>query len=50
MHLEKSGRWDRTHELVERVMEAFDIDVQTAQQDVGRFLEELLARGLIEVV
>jgi hypothetical protein len=37
-------------ELVDQVVEAFDVDVPTAQQDVGRFLDELEARKLIEQV
>lgn len=35
-------------ELADRVVEAFDIDVQTARQDVSMFLDELVARGLLE--
>ena len=37
-------------ELVDRIVDKFDIDVRTARQDVRRFLEELEAHELIEQV
>ena len=37
-------------DLVEVIVREFDVVVQTAREDVGAFLRELLARGLVTPV